>query len=737
MPFDIQQAIADGEPKEDIAKYLADQNNIDLERVLNEEDDTIDEVLNHLIKLDATTTQIEQNTRPEEPINPDLGVPLGTRQAMGSGRSPQDQLATLQAHGYKDAELRGKSLVLGRDEDKFVYTDPATGQKAYANPKGFDLGDVVQHGDTAAEMAGYPIGFAAEKALSPASSGKTGAAAGAAATKYAYGLLQEFMNGRVDSRDVWKRIGDMANDTSLNLVGDEVAEKALDVGKRGIQKVFGGGRNKLASADTQQLLDDYKILGLPPDAGAITGNSGTQRLQEGLHKSLTSSKVMQEHSNAINEGLGDALKETAKGFRGQIMTTQGAGEVIKKGASRAIKKYSKVFNRLERRADNLIGTDAPTPLDDTVNSFEKIFTKTEGTPNLDKRLNSTLKDMFKDIQADMVDGAIPYQALRALRTKVGSMKNGISGTALGDVQQGQLKKIYEGMTKDLRYVAESSGDDALKAFDKAMTYEKGIYAEHLPLLKQIEKHQYDDKTFKTIMNTAKDGGTKLRILRQNLKPSEWNDVASSTLYHMGMAVNSKQNVAGDAFSAGTFLTNWNKLKPEAKRQLFGGKRYNESLRQNLDRFVRVVGSQKDIEKVINYSNTAGTNEAIDLVKHTGRALLLPLFGAGLGAGVEGSAGAVAGLGAATITPYVTAKLMTNPKFIRWLTSTTKKAVNPKKSFTHHLGEATRATPKNVASALTRLSNSVSGDMKEEVDQYIRQVNSLMDLDGKRIKVNKK
>ncbi len=122
-------------------------------------------------------------------------------------------------------------------------------------------------------------------------------------------------------------------------------------------------------------------------------------------------------------------------------------------------------------------------------------------------------------------------------------------------------------------------------------------------------------------------------------------------------------MAGDAFSVSTFLTNWNRITPEAKKVLFGGKRY-EDLAPALDDLVNAVSSLKGIEKLTNTSNTARNMIAF----MTLQSLIGGGTGIALGGGAPG-AGAVALL----VAPNPLARLITSPAFVRWLITPVTKA----------------------------------------------------------------
>jgi hypothetical protein len=96
------------------------------------------------------------------------------------------------------------------------------------------------------------------------------------------------------------------------------------------------------------------------------------------------------------------------------------------------------------------------------------------------------------------------------------------------------------------------------------------------------------------------------------------------------------------FSASTFLTNWNKMKPAAKVILFD----DPAVRSNLDDIARLSSKRADTMSLANRSNTG--------VALTGNV-------AGLGATALANPMAPFALGAAQ---FLTGQMLANPRIIR-------------------------------------------------------------------------
>ena len=81
-------------------------------------------------------------------IDEERGAPPGVRESVGASKKPEDKLTTLQSY-YPDAKPWGS--------DNFVYTDHETGNQTLYNPKGLDMGDVLENTRVLFEFLGGSV----------------------------------------------------------------------------------------------------------------------------------------------------------------------------------------------------------------------------------------------------------------------------------------------------------------------------------------------------------------------------------------------------------------------------------------------------------------------------------------------------------------------------------------------------------------------------------------------------
>ena len=148
----------------------------------------------------------------------------------------------------------------------------------------------------------------------------------------------------------------------------------------------------------------------------------------------------------------------------------------------------------------------------------------------------------------------------------------------------------------------------------------------------------------------------LRGVKSSLRPEEWGEVVSEVVRRMGVATPGAQDAAGEVFSPATFVTNWNRLSPEAKALFFDGKALPNGFRGQMDALVRVVERGKDAGAQLNKSRSGSVMGNLAV-------------GSALGsAGASMDPAAILTAGAAAIGANATARLMTQPRFLRALRS---------------------------------------------------------------------
>lgn len=277
--------------------------------------------------------------------------------------------------------------------------------------------------------------------------------------------------------------------------------------------------------------------------------------------------------------------------------------------------------------------------------------------DIEQNLSATL--------GNMADGTLPYQALKELRSKVGKQ---VGSTFLTrDAAHAEWKKLYAALSRDMEGAATTP--EAKKAFARANNYYR-LREQRLDAIgKIVQKEGGPEAAYQAMFTGARNGATPLKRVMDSLPAQVRADVSASFLQRMGRASKANQNAAGDAFSMETFLSNWADISPEAKRQLFSNARFGTDYVQNVNKLARMADSIRSGSKV--FANPPGT------AKQT--ALGVTLGGTGLIAGqnvmqgnLKDAAIAVASTLALAGANNLLARMMTNPKAVRWLARNTER-----------------------------------------------------------------
>lgn len=626
-------------------------------------------------------------------IDTRTGAPASVREIVG-GAPMQDQLANLKRY-YPDAQPYGP--------DNFVFTDPGTRRPTLYNPEGLDVGDIAEQARTASSMLFGGAGAAAGASGGPVTTA-LGAGLGTSIGNQLYDIVAQGVRGRIDTRSPAQRITDIGIDVGVGAAGQAVADRIPTVAKNILARGIG-----IAKRTPEQLRNTYIRLGVRPLAGAVSGSRPIQVIEDNLSNTLVGRRIIDATDEAMT-GLRDAANRVAERF-GPILDPEQAGATIRTGIRGSIRRFqdrsSQLYGELRARSGGgFIPGDALAPMSNTVNTLERIIGRFSETPNLQGRFvgseMSLLRDVLGDLAnvaeqrgVDIAESGLPFDTLLSLRSLIGkSLTN--TADEVGGLSLAQRRQLYGALTADIRQIAAEHGPRAIAAFNRANRYYRFNIDRNVKPLLRVLNTETPEQAYKLAVDSGKAGGTKLRRLRRNLRPEEWDAVAGTVLSRLGKATPGAQNALDDAFSPATFLTNWSRLTPGAKAALFTGSRYR-GLSPALDDLVSVAASLKDAAA---RRNASGTARALSMYAVLG--------GAGVGAldAIDGDLGTLGKLGVgAVVMPHVAARLLTNRDFVRWLAKSAEDAVR---------------APNSITASLTRLAGiaKVAPEIREEVYQYL-------------------
>ena len=470
------------------------------------------------------------------------------------------------------------------------------------------------------------------------------------------------------------------------LAGEALGPEWTGVGAMapaGIGKAAAGVKNAIANR-VAPIVDTFKKVGTMPSVGQATDNVFLHGLENLAAKFPGGSGIMKGFIESQQKNMGITARTG--------VPAEAAGRAIETGITREggfLDRTKATWNRLDQSVAAKVPQGFAITPSATVQALDDLTTPIMGAQNTTAALvNPKLADMKANIAADLQanNGQIPFEALRALRSKVGSM---MDESLVTGIPGGELKRVYAALSTDLSAAANQAG--AGREFARQNNYYRARMDRIETVLDRvIGKGRQPEDIFKAINPTDPDQANKLRSVMRSIDPSERKVVSEAVANRLGRATPGNQNMEGDVFSSETFLTNWNRLSKGAKEQFFP----DPPLRENIEKLAKAASFIRAGKGIYaNPSGTAGLFAAYSVY-------FSPIVSIATGR----PAPVIAGLGSAGAA-YVGAKMLTNPKVVEWLAT----PINP--------------SSRQAAAHLARLSviynQTDDPELKSELNQFVQ------------------
>ena len=418
----------------------------------------------------------------------------------------------------------------------------------------------------------------------------------------------------------------------------------------------GGETGRQAVADT---VDDFSRAGTTPSVGQATQNRAAQAAESALAKVPGGAGVIARKAEQLSDDIAAQVQKIADDLAPKA-TSERAGMAIERGVVRFADEFRDRAQRLYTAVDDAVAPGTKVGADNTAKALSKTTAPIEGAENTSQALASKFLDDLRQALDDDIaaspDGKLPYEALANLRTRIGERIGNFTLTA--DVSKGQLKQLYAALSDDLFEAAKAAGPEAVRAANRANTFYKAGISRIENLERVVTRNGGPEKIFQAAIAGTKEGATTLRTVMKSLNDVERRTLTAAVVRRLGTANPSQQDASGTAFSIQTYLTNISKLSPEARSTLFG--RQPKDFQKNIDALTNVAANIRAGSQV--FSNPSGTAQALAL--NTAGTL-------GGAAAIFGRLDAAAGLAGLVGGANLTARLMTNPRFVRWLAKATE------------------------------------------------------------------
>ena len=595
-------------------------------------------------------------------------VPNKVRFLVEAAPNLNSKIATLKKF-YPQVEVAPNGNFLVEDKDGTQYQ--------LDNKKKFTTGDLIDISKEATEVIGSIAGAAGGTAVAPGAGTIVGAGAGMAGAAEIFERVGQAYGAEV-LRTNKEHFAQRATDFAFGSVGQTVAPLVTKF----VKGAFTGYGTK-AKVANQQRLKSFIDAGVTPSLGQVTQKRGIQTVELLLGNFPGSSGVIAKTAQEAQDALGKKALNLGRNLINKPLPANEVqvGRVINQGIKNGVNASDGFVGRFQSRAGVLFGElDNYVKPDDLINiggTLDKLKGLVAPIPGAEASSvvfkNSFLDDIFKGLQKDVAKnkGGLPYNAIKSLRNKIGNKLSSLD--LVPDVDKAQLKLIYGALSEDLKAGAKQlGGQKALNAFTRANKFYQSGLKRIESYLEPITKVADPDRIASLLLNSAKEGATRINAIKKSLTTDQYRVFLSSVIEKMGR-IRPGQALAGalddvvegsGKFSSETFLTNWNKLSKEAKDVLFSGKGWSKEMIKDLDQLVSVSDIIRQSGKT--FANPSGTADRV-----VGQGLLL---GGGATA-ITGNPAYIIGLLGAFGGANVTAKLFTNPSFVKWLASSTKIAAN--------------------------------------------------------------
>lgn len=406
-------------------------------------------------------------------------------------------------------------------------------------------------------------------------------------------------------------------------------------GKRSAQDVTGkevfelggilGGPNVLAPAvrgaapraigATEAVAQSAERLGVDmPLAAAVESPAVQQTGKVVANVPLGGAPLKKASEKAIGQ-LDDAAQAVQEGYGSGSVPK--SGEAAREGLTGWIGKLSR--ERVEAqydKVDEFVDDAATLPLASTKTTVDEILARRD-----EAAISDESKAVALVAEALSRPEGLNYNGTKTLRTYIGRLVD--TGVLPVDLSRAELKQIYGALSDDLRAVVEFAGNErALAQFERANNYARLVAARRESLARVLGAKSDEGIYARIVAAAGSTSRADIKLLRQarrSVDAETWNEIASSVITNLGRspaAGGAPERVTGPMlFSPDRFVTQWNKLTPQAKQILFRSTGKGDLARALDD--IAVVSTR--FKRLQQYANPSGTGQTV--------------IGAGLGAGL--------------------------------------------------------------------------------------------------------
>ena len=414
---------------------------------------------------------------------------------------------------------------------------------------------------------------------------------------------------------------------AAQMAGTEATKRAVRGGEEGRQRMAQRTRD-LANAGVTN-----------PTLGLASGNKLLGGVENLLQNTPGAVGIMQNaRTQAVDgmEGAANQAASLASPNRGSI----DAGRAIQKGGVNFKDSFKAQQAALYDRLDQFIDPQQPVAVNSTKDTLSELNAGIRGAPELSKQFqNGRLLSIEQAIKSD-TSGApasvtvfaqpprgagglmnppveqppilvqspagpprntLPFEAVKKTRTLVG---NEIADNSLmSDVPRSKWNPLYAALSDDMQGAATAAGPQAENALNRANQYTRAGN-DRLERIAPIVDRNSPEGSFRALESTLRDNNSTFQAVKKSLPEDARGSFAGTIIERLGKATPGQQDATGSRWSPETFLTNWNRISPEAQRELLAGIPNAGQVKDLVDSVAKAASMMRDNSKM--WANPSGT-----------------------------------------------------------------------------------------------------------------------------------
>lgn len=439
---------------------------------------------------------------------------------------------------------------------------------------------------------------------------------------------------------------------------------------------YGVRGNEQGRQNMAQRVADLQNAGIQnPSVGLASGNGLMQGVENILASTPGAAGIMDASRKAALSGITGTLNnaaDSASADRGPFA----AGTAIQSGIGQFKQGFKAQQNDLwNNKLGAVIPADQPTNVGQTSAALTQLNADIPGAPALSQffkngkivalqgalnsdtagtppgtvtnitgaggLMNPPAVQTVAGVPGGSPTGVLPFQAVKQFRTLVGNEM--ADSNMLSDVPRSKWNPLYGALSGDIRDTAAAVGPQATNAFNRANNYTRAGMG-RLDTVAPFADAGSPEQAYNMLLGAASNKGSNsvLQAVKKSLPQGARGTVAGTLIDQLGTSTPGKQNDAGTAWSPETFLTNWNKMSPQSKDELFSGFPNSAEVRGQLDSVAKATSMMRDGGSI--WANPSGTAPRLKAEAQLGGLLSAPIIGVSTGHPLAGLATSMGLLG---------------------------------------------------------------------------------------------